>query len=625
MKFVYPAGLLALLGILVLLAVTLMRRKYDVTTLASTYLWRLSERFRKQNQTVQRLKRALLFALQLVGIVLAALMIAQPLVLLPGAGTHVVAILDGSSSMRTADAGGQTRFDRALLAVEADVAKLPLGSSVSVILSGDEAAVLCEGVSKNDVRGALERAQCGFGAGDLDGASALAQAMFDENGASQAVLYTDQDVQASGPVRTVNLSAQGEWNVTVRDLRAESSIYGTAFTAEVVSVGQAATVDFELTVDGKQIEGERLEVRVDERAQEGASALCPAGERVQVTLLARQVYDYASARVVALAEDGLAQDNELRLYVPEKKTVRALLVGEKAYFLKQALSAFPRIDLATQDTARGATFEGYDLYVFDGCLPETMPADGAIWIINPPYTPKGTGVAFGEELLGARITARRDAQDGTLLQLTRGLSLKEAAVVRLREVVSAGRMTPALLCGAYPVLLYGRTDGGYAQLLMPMDLQNTNLPLLADYVVLIGNMLDFSVPAMLPAQRFDCGQAVFPRTMPDCEKLFLQTPDMSIRTLANDEREAGVRLSVPGGYTLLAQEAGGEERIFSFFARMPLEETQDGEAATIALTPGEGGAAQAKSGQHVNLLRALAAALLLLLSVEWVVYQREKY
>ena len=118
MKFVYPAGLWALVGVLVVIGVSLLRRKYDEKTVSSTYLWKLAERFSRRNAPAQRLKRALLFALQLLSLVFACLMIARPLLRMPGADVHYVAVIDGSGSMQTAGAQGETRFERALALLE---------------------------------------------------------------------------------------------------------------------------------------------------------------------------------------------------------------------------------------------------------------------------------------------------------------------------------------------------------------------------------------------------------------------------------------------------------------------------------------------------------------------------
>ena len=117
MSFVYPAGLWALLGVLALLAAHFIRRRYAQRTVPSAYLWRLSERFLMRMEPARRARRAILLALQVLCLVLCALLIAQPLVVMPGAQTAYVAVLDASGSMQITDAAGETRFARACRAI----------------------------------------------------------------------------------------------------------------------------------------------------------------------------------------------------------------------------------------------------------------------------------------------------------------------------------------------------------------------------------------------------------------------------------------------------------------------------------------------------------------------------
>ena len=48
MSFLYPLGLLGLIGIPILIIIYIIKTKYTEQTVASTYLWILSERFLKR-------------------------------------------------------------------------------------------------------------------------------------------------------------------------------------------------------------------------------------------------------------------------------------------------------------------------------------------------------------------------------------------------------------------------------------------------------------------------------------------------------------------------------------------------------------------------------------------------
>ena len=115
-------------------------------------------------------------------------------------------------------------------------------------------------------------------------------------------------------------------------------------------------------------------------------------------------------------------------------------------------------------TGRGATLEAYDVYAFDGCLPEKLPQDGAVWLLNPPRSPREVGVVLGERLMGAYVKgARTDTELGERLTrglvgqkerepevlppeaLTEGLTDLEARVSQLERRPSPGESKPKLI------------------------------------------------------------------------------------------------------------------------------------------------------------------------------------
>ncbi len=620
MKFVYPAGLWALAGVLVVAGVYLFRRKYEEKPVSSVYLWKLAQNFSKRNSPIQRLKRALVAALQLLSVAAACLMIAQPLIPVPGAQVHYAAIVDASASMQIADGQGVSRFQRALAALEQDVARLPWGSSVSVVVAGDQAQILADHLPKSQVGAALDQARCGLGQGRLEEALALCRDLV--RGEDQACLYTDRDYAQTVNIQARNMSGQQEWNLSVLSLEAADASQG--FTAQVVSGGKDAVVSFDLFVDGVLQPASMMDIYAGGEKLADLTVHCPKDQVVTLSLTARQVSGYAQVRLVANVEDGLAADNQYQLFSAPEGTVSTLLVSQTPFFLSSALSAFPQVDLQTAASPQDIQAEGYDLYIFEGCLPESLPQDGALWLINPPATVEEIGLVLGEALRGvSMVPVEGGGERAAALQ--RDLSLDRAAVARFREVVQSGGLTPVLACGQLPVLLAGNAPSGCALIAVPFDLQDSSLPLLADFVILVRNLLQDGVPPMLDVQDVTCGQALYPQTLPLCQKLYVQLPDLSIRVL---EPGAALLPETAGAYTLMQELPGGREKILEIYAHIPREEglVNQAEAAGTLLIPRDTGMVQqTPQVQFYNLTPLLAGLLLLLLIVEWGMYHREKY
>lgn len=626
MSFVYPAGLWALLGLAFLIIFCLKRRRSEVMNVSSTYLWRLSDQHRRNNRYLRRVKRILFFLLQFAALLFTALLVAQPVVMMPGSGVDVAVILDASGSMNMEDARGETRFARAAAAVERDMERLPWGASVTVVLAGDEAAIAADHVRAGaELRAALEGMTCGWGEGDLDGALSLCEEMIAGGTISRAILYTDTEYEQAEGIEVVCLRGTDEWNVSLGMLRAEGSIYGTAFETTVVSNGRSEEVSFELTVDGKRQDEAMIDLHVNGEAQPSGGAYCPEGEETTVSLLLRQVYDYSDVRVVVRAQDGLQADNEARLFQRKEKTARVLLVGENPYFWERMLEALPQTELSVEQNLKDARLEGYDIYAFDGCIPESLPKDGAVWLLNPPRSPREIGVVFGERLMGTYVT--KPNAGGVLEEkLTQNLMLHDAAVARFYEMTSQGALENVLMCGKMPVMAAGKNENGCMLIVMPFDLQESNLQLLTDYIVLVHNMTEASAPTLLAAQNVMCGERVYPQPHPLSDKLFLQTPDMRLNALDMQAVQDGVCIETPGSYTLL-QEVRGEQQVLSFYAQVPareraVEPAPEQKPLVLSMNEGEKQAAEARVFYPA---RAMAILVLLLLLAEWGMYHRERY
>ena len=84
MIFLYPLGLLGLIGIPVLIAVYIIKNKYTEQTIASTYLWRLSERFLRKRRPLSKLAGIVSLLLQIACVATLSFALAHPVLVLQG-------------------------------------------------------------------------------------------------------------------------------------------------------------------------------------------------------------------------------------------------------------------------------------------------------------------------------------------------------------------------------------------------------------------------------------------------------------------------------------------------------------------------------------------------------------
>ncbi|ELK52276.1 hypothetical protein D320_14086, partial [Haloferax sp. BAB-2207] len=136
--FLFPLGLVALLGAVPLIILYLLRPEPVRRTLPTFRFLADAAGRSASNPIFDRLLRSLLLLIQLVALVALVGSLATPYVLVPESETvqETVLVVDTSASMGVRDGGG-TRFDSALAAARDEVS-----GTTSVVAAGASADVV---------------------------------------------------------------------------------------------------------------------------------------------------------------------------------------------------------------------------------------------------------------------------------------------------------------------------------------------------------------------------------------------------------------------------------------------------------------------------------------------------
>ena len=115
MTLLTPLGLLGLIGLLGWLIIYLIKPNFQQKFISSTYVWKLSLKYRRKKLPVNKLRNILLIVCQLLILIACATILARPVEVLKNQVEvrEVIAIIDSSASMRT-NIKGETRFHRAI-------------------------------------------------------------------------------------------------------------------------------------------------------------------------------------------------------------------------------------------------------------------------------------------------------------------------------------------------------------------------------------------------------------------------------------------------------------------------------------------------------------------------------
>jgi hypothetical protein len=155
------------------------------------------------------------------------------------------------------------------------------------------------------------------------------------------------------------------------------------------------------------------------------------------------------------------------------------------------------------------------------------------------------------------------------------------------------------------------------------DLHDSNLPLQADFLVMMRNLVARSLPSLVKDRELTCEStlSLYPPLAGD--KLYLEQPDKSVKELSFSDGFCQISVSLPGIYTAAALQ-NGEGVYADFFVHVPKAALEKQSASELLLPLPEQNAQSPQKAQK-SLLFWAALLILLLILTEWGLYYREQY
>ena len=139
--FLNPLGLLALLGVPVVVAVHLFRRRFRSRKVSAVFLWQEHESSTDAGRTRVPLQRSPSFWLEMLAALVLGLLVAQPTGCSEQDREHLVIVLDGSASMAAIGSQGAVHKEGIKVATRR-IRGLGIGARVSLLVSGPSPKVL---------------------------------------------------------------------------------------------------------------------------------------------------------------------------------------------------------------------------------------------------------------------------------------------------------------------------------------------------------------------------------------------------------------------------------------------------------------------------------------------------
>ncbi len=558
MRFLYPLGLLGLLGIPILIIVYIIKNKYTEQIVPSTYLWNLSEKFLKKKKPISLISGIISLILQILAVLIVSVVIAHPIITIPNSAKDFCFILDASGSMNF-EVLDTTRFELGKDKIEEIIYDSQNGSTYTLIYVGDKSRVVYENFNDKDraveMLNNLEPTGVSVG---IDGVLTHVQKYFNENKSLETYLVTDKNYSSSD-INIINVSNHEE-NYAVYNTKTEVEGNNIKVTSSVVSYESDITLN--------------INVFVDSTLQTTKDVVCQKGV---VTEFSAYVFDteYQSLEVRITNEDNLDLDNNEILYNVEKThDYTTLIVSDRPFYLSTVIDSVGNTEINVVSREEyTSSMTGYSLYVFDSFTPNELPTDGTIWLFGASQSIENSGFSVQdivEDENGMEATYPKNSAS-TFKNLTNGLMKEQIYLNKYYKYSIYKNFTVLLTHEGNPLIFTGLTDMGTREVVFAFDLHDSNMPLLMDYIMLSKNLLEYSFPLIIDDGNYVCGQDVNLNVLSNCESIRVKSPNGNVSYLDISSDTTSFTTTEVGVYNIRVM-IGDAETNFSIFASMPLEE-----------------------------------------------------
>lgn len=654
-------GLLGLLSIVGLIIIYIIRPNYQQRFVSSTFIWKLSLKYKKKRVPISRLKNILMIICQVLILTLSALLLSGPMLSsnAPPNYEEKILIIDASAGMQASnghDSTSTTRFERAISQAKslAD-AVLNQDGTVSVIFAGIEPQMPVRRATaeqREAVFNALDEYKCTFGTADVEGAMSVAEEIIYETNHSlnytpEVVFFTGTQYIATGEVTVIDVSEEGEWNAAILSGTASlNGFYSYNFSVDVAVYGKDATVGIGFDIYG-------VNGREDEMITLFKTVTCLNDEAITVTLNTSEnndddyssssgpdasvvyTYDYVRAFIASIdsgnmtggsINDAIEEDNSYFFYGGTKHEIHVQYASSLANpFANTIISSWRQAlsgdwTIVPHEVAHDAEAElsGFDVYIFEHEMPATLPDDGLVILLDPDSAP----IASGLSVNGVYYTTKERPfyfSSGSIVHpVLASINPENIWVTKYTSIRADESYKELMYCGNDPVLLL-KDEPDAKVVVLAIDVNMSNAALSFDFPLMMLDVFDYFFPSTISGNLFEVGDTVSFNSIALSMEL---TPPVGNMTIYN-EFPASYYCATPGTYTLSQSLLSGRELTTRFYVKMPSAESNVARVEDVLFNPYSEQTSAAING--VDLVVYFAAALIALLFAEWWLQSRDQF
>lgn len=602
MTILNPWALLSLISLIVLLLIYILKPNFQQKFVSSTYVWKLSLKYKKKKLPINKLRNLLLIICQVLALTLLSAVLIHP-VKITGAkiDNEVILILDASASMRTRYEE-TTRFERAIELVRQKAKQtFDVDGIVSIVVASNEPYFIAERLntsSRWDVEETLnemkEQQQCTYGSANLNAATALCQDIVTENPNALIFVYTDSVVNyVTEGLQIINVQQSGEFNIAILDAYAEIIDNYYSYVVEVACYGRDISVDLTLDVYGANATDsspsgvnfqfvQDIDLSNDQTIKivfinsDMDLSNLPDDENTIYYLISEneKIFSYDSIHLSIDEEDCFYEDNTFDIYGGTKEVIRVLYASSNAnsffngilFVLKNTLQ--DQFNIQITEVKKGEIpNSGYDLYIYEHeMMPITEPTDGVVIYADPQ-----SDVGGSEFRIGSNISYNQSSlplTEENAHPLIKNMVADNITVSRIMSLVTYDEGYQTLMsCDEHPVLLV-KDEENIKTVIMLFSLHFSNLPIINEFPIFLYNVFDYFLPSTIEGNSFEVNDKVSIRSRSNEIVVEGYGEEIVLNSFPNT-----ISLNLPGTYTITQTTYFGNTIKEQVYAKIPNSES----------------------------------------------------
>lgn len=592
MEFLNKIAFVGLISIPIIVLIHLFKQKNKETFVSSIYLWNMTIEQNQSQKSFQKIKKNLLMILQIITALFLVFAMAKPYIMANINIQNYIILLDGSMSMQSTDEK-PNRFEAAKEYIEDVVEGSSPNSSFSVIFMSDSPYILInQSDDKNNILSKIKELKCTNGSINYDKVSTLLEMIYEQDNAN-IYSFSDNEYESELPIQNV-IIGESVSNIAITSL--VHNIDGDRIVS-LVKVknysNESLTGAVNLYTDNKIHDYKEFEINADEEKN---------------IFFTDVPIDTEEIKAVLSSDDFLTEDNTRYDIVNKYDNRKVYLSTEKNIFLENALSVIPDIEVFKGDIDND--LKGYELYVFDGVIPENMPTDGHILIFNPPID-------------NNFIKAENEVKIGNIYlkesNLLSFISNMDFDILESKSITTPQWGYELLSSDETPLIIAGEINSQKV-IICGFELHNTDLPLKKEFPIFMYNLINWFIPKdVVSSDGIIIGDKVNFNVIPEAKELNVVSPDNEI-TKAYPPFPA-LQFESSGIYVL--EQVTNEDTIYSKFA-VNLQSLQESNLMRNNIKENNSSEIVI-SNLKVNrsLQNIFVIILLIVFAVEWWVYSHD--